>query len=138
MNLDKIKIFLTALFRRECSFQKWNKIVLSLTLGVIGGAALLVYIVDPLYRYRMPAFYDTVYHELYATAPALLKHEKYDLFMLGTSMTRNFFLEDIDKTLNCRSLKFAASGGTMIDLKKFLDTAVKFRKKRPQTGGIFS
>ena len=49
--------------------------------------------------------------------------------MIGTSMTRNFFIEDIDKTLNCRSLKFAASGGTMIDLKKMVDTAIEIKGK---------
>lgn len=90
----------------ECSCKLWIGTVLSITFAIIGGVALLVYIVDPFYRYRMPLWYDTVYHEVYATAPALLKHEKFDLFMLGTSMTRNFFLEDIDKTFNCRFRRY--------------------------------
>lgn len=127
--LKKIQNKVFRFFNLECSCRFWIKIVLSITVAIIGGAALLVYIVDPFYRYRMPVWYDTVYYELYATAPALLKHEKFDLFMLGTSMTRNFFLEDIDKTFNCRSLKFAASGGTMIDLKKMADTAISNKGK---------
>lgn len=125
--IQNILLLLKKLIQKECSYRKWNIVVLVLTCTVIGGAALSVYIVDPLYRYRMPSFYDTVYYEIYATAPALLKHEKFDLFMLGTSMTRNFFLEDIDQTFNCKSIKFSASGGTMIDQKKFFDTAVKYK-----------
>ena len=127
--LKKIQNKVFRFFNLECSCRFWTKIVLSITVAIIGGAALLVYIVDPFYRYRMPVWYDTVYYELYATAPALLKHEKFDLFMLGTSMTRNFFLEDIDKTFNCRSIKFAAAGGTMIDLKKMADTAISNKGK---------
>ena len=101
----------------------WSVIVAAVTLSVVLGAALLAFVVDPHYRYRMPFFYDTVYYEIYATAPQLLKSEDYDLFMLGTSMTRNFFIEDIEKTFDCKAIKFAASGGTMGDLKKFFDTA---------------
>ena len=132
MKKEKIKntlLYLYGLLQKECSCKTWSKVVLAAVAAVIGGAALIAFVVDPLYRYRMPFFYKTVYHEIYATAPALLKHEKFDLFMIGTSMTRNFFLEDIDKTLNCRSLKFAASGGTMIDLKKMVDTAIKIKGK---------
>lgn len=128
--LKKIQKKLSSFFTLECSCKLWIGTVLSITFAIIGGVALLVYIVDPFYRYRMPLWYDTVYYEVYATAPALLKHEKFDLFMLGTSMTRNFFLEDIDKTFNCRSIKFAASGGTMIDLKKMADTAIKNKGKK--------
>lgn len=132
MKKEKIKNTLLSLYgllQKECSYKTWSKVVLAAVAAVIGGAALIAFVVDPLYRYRMPFFYKTVYHEIYATAPALLKHEKFDLFMIGTSMTRNFFLEDIDKTLNCRSLKFAASGGTMIDLKKMVDTALLHKGK---------
>ena len=127
--LKKIQKKLSSFFTLECSCKLWIGTVLSITFAIIGGVALLVYIVDPFYRYRMPLWYDTVYYEVYATAPALLKHEKFDLFMLGTSMTRNFFLEDIDKTFNCRSIKFAASGGTMIDLKKWLIPLSKTKVK---------
>ena len=122
-------LYIYGLLQKECSCKTWSKIVIAAVAAVIGGAALIAFVVDPLYRYRMPFFYKTVYHEIYATAPALLKHEKFDLFMIGTSMTRNFFIEDIDKTLNCRSLKFAASGGTMIDLKKMVDTAIEIKGK---------
>ena len=105
----------------DCS--TWNKVVLTVCALWLAGACLLVVIVDPHYRYHLPLFYDTVYYEVYATAPRCLRSEKYDLLMLGTSMTRNFFIRDIDEAFSCRSLKLAASGGTMFDLRKFFDLA---------------
>lgn len=109
---------------------KWFCITVGITFGIVGGAALLVFVVDPYYRYREPFFYDTVYYKVYATAPHLLSRQDYDLLMMGTSMTRNFFLEEIDKTFDCRSVKLAASGGTMGDLRKFFDVASEARGEK--------
>ena len=75
---------------RQISGYKWCLFTIFVTFGIIGCAALLVYIVDPHYRYRTPSWYDMVYYEIYATAPHILRSREYDLLMLGTSMTRNF------------------------------------------------
>ena len=74
----------------ELDYRKWSMLVIFISVGVMFSAALLTYIVDPHYRYRKPFFYDTVYYEVYATAPYFLKNEDYDTLMLGTSMVRNF------------------------------------------------
>lgn len=110
---------------KEFSFSLWWRLVAFTVLGIMGSAALLVYVVDPHYRYRLPKFYKTVYYEIYATAPRLISDMEYDFFMLGSSMCRNFFLEDIDKAFSCKSMKFAAAGASTIDLCKFVDMAVK-------------
>ena len=89
----------------ELSYKRWITLTITISLGIVIGAALLVYIVDPLYRYRKPFFYDIVYYELYATAPFFLKNYDYDHLMLGSSMCRNFFIDDINKTLECNSFK---------------------------------
>lgn len=115
---------------KEISFSLWWKLVVFTVSGIIGSAALLVFIVDPAYRYRLPKFYETVYYEIYATAPRLLSDMDYDLFMVGSSMCRNFFLEDIDRAFNCKSLKFAAAGATTMDLKKFVDLAVEAKGEK--------
>lgn len=112
-------------FLKEISYRKWSIITVSISAAVILATVLLVFIVDPHYRYRRPKLYKMAYYELYATAPHILKHEEYDLLMLGTSMTRNFFIEDIDSTFNCKSVKLAAAGGTVIDLRKFFDIAAE-------------
>lgn len=123
--MKKVWDFIQKIWKAETSPRKWCFFTAIVSMGIVLGAALLVFIVDPHYRYRKPFFYDMVYYELYATAPHILKHQQYDLLMLGTSMTRNFFIEDIDRTFNCRSVKLAASGGTVADLCQFFDIAKK-------------
>ena len=123
--MKNIPEFLCKIYRAETSPRKWCIFTVSITAAIVLGAALLVFVVDPHYRYREPFFYDTVYYELYATAPHILKKQQYDLLMLGTSMTRNFFLEDINAAFNCNSVKLAASGATTTDLCKFFDIASK-------------
>ena len=117
-----------ALWNSETTSFKWCIVTVSVSLGVVLGAALLVFTVDPHYRYRKPFFYDTVYNNIYATAPHILEREEYDLLMLGTSMTRNFFLSDIDAAFDCKSVKLAASGGTAEDLCKFMEVALQAKK----------
>ena len=107
----------------EISARKWCLWVVLTFIGFVGTAVTLVFVVDPYYRYRLPFFYDTVYNEIYATGPKLLKELDYDTFFLGSSMTRNFFLNDIDETLNVKSVKFSASGATTADLVKFFNIA---------------
>ena len=111
-------------FHSQLSAKAWCIWVVAATSVIIGGAALLSYTVDPHYRYRLPFFYKTVYYEIYATAPRLLRDNQYDLLMLGSSMCRNYFLNDINKAFNCTSLKLAAPGATSFDLKKFSEIAI--------------
>ena len=121
--LKKTVDFFIRLTGYELSPRSWCKVVLLTTFLLISGAALLVFAVDPHYRYRLPFFYDTVYYQLYATAPRLLRDLNYDTLFIGSSMTRNFYLNDIDRTLGVKSIKLAAAGAATIDLKKFFDIA---------------
>lgn len=128
--MKKILAFLNGIYSFPLPYTKWWKIVTLCVFSIISAAALLVYIVDPHYRYRLPKFYDTVYYEIYYTAPRLIKDSDFDLFMLGSSMCRNFYLDDIDRTFQCKSLKFAAAGATTFDLKKFIDLALEAQGKK--------
>ena len=120
---NKLKTIYEKIINAEIPYKRWSKTVLLSVLIIIVGAITLVFVVDPHYRYHMPWFYDTVYYELYATAPRLLRDMEYDTLVLGSSMTRNFFLNDIDSALGGKSVKLAASGATTTDLKKFFDIA---------------
>ncbi|MBR2873595.1 MAG: hypothetical protein IKB99_08865 [Lentisphaeria bacterium] len=130
MNLQKITGAVKKLLCSETTGRKWCIVTVALAFGIVGLAALTAFVVDPHYRYRKPFFYDTVYYEFYSTAPFMLREQPdYDLLMLGSSMVRNFFLNDIDGALKCRSLKLSAAGCTMEDLCKLLDMAVEVRGK---------
>ena len=128
--MKEIIVKLKQLYNVELSYKKWIVLTLTISIGIIVGAALLAFIVDPLYRYRKPFFYDTVYYELYATAPHFLKNFDYDLLMLGSSMIRNYFLDDINKTFNSKALKLAAAGCSTEDLTVFLEIAKKAKGEK--------
>ena len=128
--MKKIYAFLKKIYQAETSYRRWAVFTVSVSGVIVIGAALTAFVVDPHYRYRKPFFYDMVYYEVYATAPHILKHQEYDLLMLGTSMTRNFFLEDINSAFKCNSVKLAASGGTATDLCKFFDVARKSKGEK--------
>ena len=121
--MKKVWQFILNICNARMTCRQWCKFTVGITLTVVLGAALLAFVVDPHYRYREPFFYDTVYYEIYATAPHILRNQQYDLLMLGTSMTRNFFLDDINQVFGCDAVKLAASGGTAQDQCKFLDIA---------------
>ncbi len=127
-NMKNILDILKKIYGAQTGYGKWCVIAIIAVFGIIGGTAAMVLTVDPFYRYHEPFFYKKVYYELYYTAPSLLRNEKYDLLMLGTSMTRNFFLSDINETFDCDAIKFAASGGTTQDLRKFFDVAKDAKK----------
>ena len=130
MNLVKITGIVQTLLKSRTDSRKWCIVTIAAAFGVVGLAALTAFTVDPHYRYRKPFFYDTVYYEFYSTAPFMLKEKPdYDLLMLGSSMVRNFFLDDIDRTFKCRSLKLSAAGCTTEDLRKLLDMAAEIRGK---------
>ena len=127
-----VKKFIEAcrkIFGKESKSGNWFKWVACVTLTIIAGAALLAFIVDPHYRYRLPRFYDTVFYEAYATAPRLLSDYDYDVLMLGSSMARNFYIDDIEKAFNGKALKIAAAGASSYDLKKLFDTAAEAKGK---------
>lgn len=123
-----------AICRKICGKEhdsgKWFKWVAGSVLTIVLGAALLAFVIDPHYRYRLPGFYDTIYYEAYATAPRLLKDFDYDVLMLGSSMARNFYIDDIEKAFGGKALKIAAAGASSYDLKKLFDTAVAAKGKK--------
>ncbi len=123
--LHKILRFITEGINMPVTPVRWCKFVIWTFVLIIAGAVALVFIVDPHYRYRLPVFYDTVYYEIYATAPRLLNDIDYDTLFIGSSMTRNIFVNDINNTLGVDSIKLAASGATTIDLVKFADISIE-------------
>ena len=123
--VNKITEIIRKTFGTYCDPGKWFKWVVIVVLVLILGAALLAFVVDPHYRYRLPRFYDTVFYEAYAIAPRLLKDFDYDTLMLGSSMARNYYIDDIEKAYNGKALKISAAGASSYDLKKLFDTAVE-------------
>ena len=92
----------------------WVFLVGKLTLGLYMSVVLVNFLVDPFMKFRhTPALayeYD-VASERFING-GLARYISYTTAMVGTSMTENFRVDDIDKTLQTHSVKLPFSGGT--------------------------
>ena len=107
--------------------KKWMKIFFIFTLSgvlLIGGVN---YIVDPYQQYRIKTFYPISYDgdkERYKNA-GFSKNFSYDSLILGTSMTENFIISEVEKKLNFKKvIKLCVSGGSAKEQSITLETAI--------------
>ena len=105
---------------------KWIKIFFGLSLiGVlfIGGVN---YIVDPFQQYRVKTFYPISFTNQRYQNAGLSKNFEYDSLILGTSMTENFIIDEIEKKLDFNKLiKLSISGGSAKEQSTTLKTAIE-------------
>ena len=105
---------------------KWIKIFFGLSLiGVlfVGGVN---YIVDPFQQYRVKTFYPIAFTNQRYQNAGLSKNFEYDSLILGTSMTENFILDEVEKKLNFNKLiKLSVSGGSAKEQSTTLKTAIE-------------
>ncbi|MDD2698423.1 MAG: hypothetical protein PHF17_06440 [Arcobacteraceae bacterium] len=99
-----------------------------LIVGLIGVAN---YIVDPYQQYRLATFYPISYDsnkQRYKNG-GFAKNFSYDSLILGTSMTENFLLDEVEKELDFNNtLKLSISGGSAIEQSTTLQTAINSNK----------
>ena len=85
MDLTEIRNRISKCFSGQISGYKWCLFTIFFTFGILGVAALLVYVVDPHYRYRTPSWYDMVSHHIgrgggtRTPGPMVPNHVRYQL-----------------------------------------------------------
>jgi hypothetical protein len=111
-------------------YYKWiGKFLLGVivTLGIQG---LIMYIVDPYQYYRKASLYKPVYLSgsgRYINA-GILKSFDYDAAIVGNSMTENFLVSDLNKTMNWNTVKLAMQGATSYEMSTVYEAV--FREKK--------
>lgn len=92
------------------------------------------YIMDPFQHYRKATIYNFDYkgNQRYLN-PGLAKNYNYKSIVIGTSMTENFSLEKISKTMN-EPIKLSIAGGTAFEFNKLLKIA--FNKKNEKIENV--
>lgn len=85
---------------------------------------IIVFSIDPLQHYRKASFYNPLYINSNYLIPGLLKNHEWNSILLGSSMTKNFFLSDM-QTLNGfeNPIKLSLSGAMSKNIKIIADTA---------------
>jgi hypothetical protein len=88
------------------------------------------YIVDPSQQYRKATLYPMYFkkNQRYIL-PGMAKNYDYESIVIGSSMTENFIIDQVESILNFnKCIKFCISGGTAYEEFKALDTAFKHKQ----------
>jgi len=91
----------------------WVFIYILISFSIVTLIGLFNFIVDPFQQYRTKTFYPLIYtNERYRNA-GFLKNFQYDGIVLGTSMTENFKIKEVESSLDLdRVLKLSISGAS--------------------------
>jgi len=107
--------------------KKWIKIFVVFSFfGVlfVGGVN---YVVDPFHQYRVNTFYKIAYDggkQRYKNS-GFSKNFRYDSLILGTSMTENFIINEVEKTMAYEKvIKLSVSGGSAREQSLTLNNAI--------------
>ena len=108
------------------SSKKFLKVVFALLVFGILSIGGVNYIVDPFQQYRVKTFYPIAFTNQRYQNAGLSKNFEYDSLILGTSMTENFILDEVEKKLNFNKLiKLSVSGGSAKEQSTTLKTAIE-------------
>ncbi len=100
------------------------KFVLSVNLFLLL-VVTVNYILDPLYFYRFPSFYEPQYStNARFQIPGFIRNAEYDTVLVGTSMSRNFQESHVDEILGGTSLNAALPASTAREQKLAVELAL--------------
>jgi len=119
------------------SSRRWGAIVISSSLGVLLGIALIVFTIDPYQVYRRPTLYKPLFADAYNTIPGIIRNYDYDGIVLGSSMCQNFRLSEVEACLGWRKgVKLTPSGCTPATVNLFFTLASKRQPLRHALYGL--
>lgn len=96
-------------------------LVFIVLFGAIVGT--FVYAVDPLQQYRKASYQPLFSGEQRYQNPGLAKNYKYDMIIIGSSMTENFIPSQVGETLGGNVLKLSTEGSTAKEQSMIADVA---------------
>lgn len=104
--------------------KKWTILTLLITLIILICTIALVVVADPFFQYHKPIsdFGYMINNQLYQN-PGIAKHFDYNAILLGSSMTENFMVSQIDDAFSVSSVKLCYSGAFAKTIKTILDIA---------------
>jgi len=108
------------------------KFILILLFGILFIISTINFIVDPFLQYRTPMLYKVYYNsgrERLINA-GIAKNYNYDTVITGSSMTENFHIAQVDKTLNANSMKFCMQSASAHELNWMLNKIFMSKTKQ--------
>jgi hypothetical protein len=111
---------------------KWIAQFILGILATVGLMALTMFIIDPYQYYRRASFYKPVYASRAGRFinAGVLRTFDYDAAIVGSSMTENFLVSDLKKTMNWNAVKLAMQGATSYEMSVAYEALFKQHKAK--------
>lgn len=114
------------------SGKKFVRLTLALTAAFLVFVAAVNIVVDPLFQYHKPWFGldPVITNERYQNA-GVIKHFDFDNAILGTSLSENFTISEVNDTFGGNSVKLTMYGSSIYNMTYQLEL-MKKREEKPK------
>lgn len=114
------------------SGKKFVRLTLALTAAFLVFVAAVNIVVDPLFQYHKPWFglEPVITNERYQNA-GVIKHFDFDNAILGTSLSENFTISEVNDTFGGNSVKLTMYGSSIYNMTYQLEL-MKKREEKPK------
>ena len=103
----------------------WVRLFMMISFWAFASIGISNFIVDPHQQYRISTFYPVHFHNQRYQNAGFAKNFQYDSALVGTSMSENFILSEVETLLNFnKALKLTISGGSSKEQSVTLQTAI--------------
>ena len=110
---------------KEFSPQRYFAAIIIALVVILAGSALIVFVLDPYMYWHESWCMKPMYSRSYAMMPGVMKQEKYDTVLFGSSMCQIFRINDINGAFGSKAVKATSPGLPGEALDKYLNQAVK-------------
>jgi len=114
--------------KKKLNTYLWTKYLVLIFLFVNISVVLINYIIDPYQQYRRATLYTfTVQDQRYLNA-GLAKNYDYDSIVVGSSMTENFYSNDVNNILHFKkTIKLPFQGSSIFEEVALMKTAFRYK-----------
>jgi len=110
-------------------YRKNIRLLILITIIILLTISSINFIIDPFQQYRKATFYKTIFMKPFYLNAGLIKNYNYDSIIIGSSMTENFIISEVNNILGYRStIKLPISKGNIVELYTILNSAIKSKK----------
>lgn len=87
------------------------------------------FVIDPFQQYRRSTFHKTIFMKEFHLNSGLIKNYNFDAVVIGSSMTQNFIINEVNQYLKTNNaIKLPVSGGNIVEHHTVLASAIKSGK----------
>jgi hypothetical protein len=105
------------------------KLFILVTIIFLVTISSINFIIDPFQQYRQATFHKTIFMKGFYLNSGLIKNYNYNSVIIGSSMTQNFIIDEVNNKLKYNNvIKLPISGGNIIEHCTILNSAIKSGK----------